>query len=409
MQPISKKQEARFRGPTSSADFNKWVEDNYFDLVQLFSASNQNREDIDKNLDMLQKENHFLEAKIKSLEDRMASVLLTAENIATGASYPEKVMTKSFHSLDNIEPLDPTEEYAECQIDTNFGVAHIPVEEHISKIYLMGDKPHLPKSFKATVYESLGPIDKTANIIPLDPIEDESILNAFNGDPNSFWQRSITKNAGSVSEVYALIDIELPQNIINHTRVSSIYLNPSPEHSFSILDILYLGEGSAWTSLPTYPRLSDGSPEEIRSTVKIPFFFEPQNTLRLRIYLKQDNPISSGNLDTFVYGFNSIDVFFTRFSADTAKMKIAFALPDSSDKVFNTITKIEPIFVKGGEENSQLVETHFYLESDSTERDIFHPTPIPVPTKKVIVEIIMKQKSGASPALSKVNLHYTTS
>lgn len=405
MEPISEKREARFRGPTSSEDFNKWIEDNYFDLVQLFNLGTKNSINILDNFNMLVSENDFLSRKITSLQNDLESILMSISNINANPELSSKVLSKSFSSMENIFDLESGKK---CYIDTKFGIAHLPLQQkHISKIYLNSDngEPLLPKAFKARLYESTSPMNIGLDVIDeVLLVEDNNLYKAFDGKDNTFWQRSSVKTS-TTEALYAVLDLELPQNIISHPRVNTIYLNPSPEFSFSILDIKYY-RNSTWTSISTYPGID--TPEEINDISKITFMFEPQDILKLRIYIKQSNGTVQGDKKVFTYGFKSIDVNFTRFIQEPASMMIKFDIPNPEIHSFSSVTSIEPIFTEGGIKDPDLVKCELYTDPDGNSPamigDILNGLP-----KSVYVKVTLTQSVGASPSIKKLNITYTTS
>lgn len=405
MELISEKLEARFRGPTSSKDFNTWIENNYFDLVQLFILGERNSTNIINNFNLLKAENDYLSRKVLSLENKLNSILMSIAAIKSNPLLSSKVLSKSFSSADNIFKIGNEKK---CHVDTEFGIAHLPLEQdHISKVHLRTslDDALLPKAFKARLYESTSPINISLDSIDdVLLVEDENIYKAFDGNSNSFWQRNSSKPS-TTDAVYAVLDLELPQNIISHTRASTIYLNPSPSFSFSVLDVKYY-RNSTWVSIDTYPGVE--GPEELHGISKTTLMFEPQDILKLRIYIKQKNGTINGSNKVFTYGFKSIDVNFTRFIKEPASMMIKFDIPKPEIHSFLSITSIEPILTKGGIKEPGLVDYELYQDLDGNEPATVGGILNGLP-KSVYVKVILNPSMGTSPSLEKLNITYTTS
>lgn len=392
MEPVSRKIEARFRGPTSSEDFNQWIEDNYFDLVQLFNASRKNKSSIEENLSFLLKENLFMQRKIEKLEGLIEAM---QESIASSKG----ILSKSFYSIENITTNN-------CKIDTQYGIAHLDLDQiPISKVYLRDSfgKVFVPNSLNVSLYESYSPIGNIRGKIELPIQEDKSIINAFNGSKDSYWIRN-HYTSEAINEVYAIIDIDLPRNIINHTRVNTIYLDPAPEFSFSILDVLYSSSGT-WERLDTFPKMTDGeTPQEISDAGKLAFIFPHKDILKLRLYIKQNKWIPEGNNRVFSYGFKSIEVFFTRFKEESSSFTVRFDIPDPS-RSFSKILSISTLPSKGGIKTNSGIKTRLFLENGSTKN--INET-LPSTTKTVYVEVSLFPVEGVTPTISQLNIEYET-
>lgn len=392
MEPVSRKIEARFRGPTSSEDFNQWIEDNYFDLVQLFNASRKNKSSIEENLSFLLKENLFMQGKIEKLEGLI-------ETMQESIDSSKGILSKSFYSIENVSENN-------CKIDTRYGIAHLDLDQiPISKVYLRDNfgKVFVPNSLNVSLYESYSPISNIRGKIELPIQEDKSIINAFNGSKDSYWIRN-HYTTESIDEVYAIIDIDLPRNIINHTRVNTIYLDPAPEFSFSILDILY-SSSDTWERLDTFPKMTDGeTPQEISDAGKLAFVFPYKDILKLRLYIKQNKWTPEGNNRIFSYGFKSIEVFFTRFKEESSSFTVRFDIPDPS-RSFSKILSVSTLPSKGGIKTNSGIETKLFLENGNTKN--VNET-LPSTTKTVYVEVSLFPVEGVTPTISQLNIEYET-
>ena len=68
MQPISQNNPNLYKGPSSSEDFNKLRNDMHYDLTNLFNIANMHESEIEENMNLLLKENFFLQCKILDIE-----------------------------------------------------------------------------------------------------------------------------------------------------------------------------------------------------------------------------------------------------------------------------------------------------------------------------------------------------
>ena len=393
MQLVTSKKLAQFRGPSMSKDINELIDNMHYDLTQLLGLANKHKVDIPNNQGMLMNENLFLNMKISALEQALSDIIATISGTRT--------LTHTFTSSDNIVSS------SNVDVDTTYGIAYRDIQHNVSKVYLKkvdtGDIL-LPKSLGMSVYESTSPFsDITADLSAYEV--DEDLTGAINGD--SAWQRVSVKSA-AVSDVYAVIKLTLPQNIVNHMRVNSISLIPSPQFAYTLLDIQYKN-GFDWFRLPTYPThevAGQTVPDELTEFSSTQFTFPYVQATEIVIYLKQSNYIESGGDRLFIYGFRNIGVSYTRFDeSSTCTVRVKFDIPNPSDS-FQKITSITPMYGLGGIATG--VSLKLYLD-DSTTTETPLNTVLPVGTKSVYIEATIEcGSSGISPLLNGIRMAYTT-
>lgn len=402
MQPISEKREAQFRGPSSSEDFNKWMDDNYYDLIQLFNFATEYGIEIPRNMEMLVVENITLQKKLNSLQSLI-------DNITKALTSENKVLYKSFAS--SVTFADSTDGI-NLKHDTDFGLLKIPhVQEEISKIYLvdLNKQSFIPKTFQSKVYESVEPIDIKEATIDLPDVasNDSNLLDMFDGDKSSFWLRKTIKDS-SVSDVYFCIELDLPINIINHTRANILTIDPTPLSSITLLDIYYRTVND-WQRLPSYPTKEIGGqiqPVEINDLGRMKFCFPTRDVVGVRIYCKQSNWFLENEMRNFYYGFRNIDVKYMAFRTKTSKIRVAFDIPDQ-EKMFTSILSVKPIFSDGsivGSDLFSVYKIHYNLAGQDREANLGEPLPAGV--QRVYVEIGLMLSSQVSPLLSGLVMEY---
>src|SRR4051812_49384699 len=97
MQPISKNNPNLHKGPSSSAEFNRMQNEVHYDLTSLFGVANQHGIEIKDNMDILIRENFFMQNKINELQTAI-------EKIKTNLLYKEQGLQRqqlinSFYSM----------------------------------------------------------------------------------------------------------------------------------------------------------------------------------------------------------------------------------------------------------------------------------------------------------------------
>jgi hypothetical protein len=248
VKPISTKREAQFKGPSSSKDYNAWMEEVSYDINQLFETATRQSATIPLNTALLCYENIFLQKRINELEDMFSNIVFNSTSTSS------KSMIRSFYNTENI--LSVTD-YEQVSKNPSYGMLMAPPLQELSKMYLIDTtgETHIPKSLAYSLYESYYPMDITVNnmidISSVTKVEDTAMVNIFDGNDETFWYRKVTTDT-STNEIYFCLDISLPTDIINHTRANMIFINPTPLSCVDILDIQY-STLSGWQRISTYP------------------------------------------------------------------------------------------------------------------------------------------------------------
>mgnify|MGYP000892875898 CR=1 FL=1 len=403
MQLITKKMEVPFRGPSSSKVFNEFIENIYYDLVQLFKTAQKHSIQIARDSEELLRENLFLQQKIAELEDQLQTI---QGSMANGTPENPNFLIQSL--------TDDTCVVSTTNIKHNslFGVAHQDIKQKISKLNLrdLNGDVMVPKSLKVEVYESTSPINITDNNISQSLlVQNDSILNAFDDNPSTCWQQA-SMMPGSVEQVYALIHIEVPQNIVNHMRANMLVLEPSPEFGQSIMDIQYKTT-TQWHRLPEYPTENIGGnikPVEFTRSTKEMFVFPHRDIVALRILIRQPHPIEIGNQRLFTYGFRNIGLYYTRFEeVQTGTIRIKIKHPQAHTKSFYKIYSAEPIFKKGGIKEVQDIK--LYIDESGPPQEFGDFVLPSASQEEVYIEVDLAcDATGASPLLSGIKLNYSS-
>lgn len=405
MQPISEKMEIQFRGPSSSGELNKWADNIYYDLVQLFNASAQHKKEIDSNLEMLVVENIMLQKKIKELEAIYDDLEAT---IAEQQTTQNKVLTKLFTSSDDLimENMDWNSDFNVLMLKT----------KKTSRLYLKNASGTnlVPSQLKCRLYEdieelSLTDIDNSKEV----EMEVEDLLNIVDGDPCSFFLRKSKHNS---NEVYFCLEIDLPANIITHQRLNAISIIPTPMGSITLTGIYYQSQlADDWIMIPSYPLVEEGGklkPGEISNLGKELFYFPSRDALGIRIYGKQDNWFEEGGDHIFYYGFRSIEADYLNLLSDTdeeeTNARVKFAIPDPQQQ-FVTINKVVPVFAEGGikpvstgdQENYIRVNYIYVGDQRYGVGDI-----LPLGTKEIEVDFTVFPVNEISPLLIGLKIEY---
>lgn len=412
MQPISKKMEVQFRGPTNSEEFNEWADNLHYDLMQLFSTEEQHQISIGANLEMLVTENIMLQKKIRELEALFSDVSKTIENLGTTQ---DKVLTHLFTTEENLNPITTV------RLDAEHNVFMAPVAQETSKLYLhnVNGENLIPSQLKCRLYESTSPflIDETevqAEIVA----ETEDLRRIVDGDSTSFFLHKTTYDT-SVNAVYFCLELELPMNIVSHQRANALKLTPTPLGAMSLLGIVYQSQQD-WAALPTYPQTEVGGeivPDEITELGQEIFCFPARDVKGIRIYGKQTNWFNENGERIFYYGFRSLEIDYISFAAQNldetglekgARARVKFTIPDPVCQ-FLTVSRVTPLFANGSvkpatpeDEAEFFVVNYIYVD----EREYAIGETLPLETKEVEIDFSLRLINETSPLLAGLKIEY---
>ncbi|CDQ41785.1 hypothetical protein [Virgibacillus salexigens] len=408
--PISKPGNARFRGPTSSSDYNQSEDDKYLDLVELYKSTYQNNQFLEESYITILSENVAMQNYIELLEDKVSEInerlkiLDNSNNYYNGNFFKTgfiNEMTTTYPSEDQ----DSNVSDARGEIDINNRFACIPVTSHIPKTHVFD------KDNKVVVPDSLN-VTVTRNSDE-GQVEDNDIYNAFNGNNHSYWRRMVTYDAlYAPDKEVAYIEVEIPTNLVNNLNINTIQIHPHPERGIEIsnVEVHYNDsweqiEGFKQNEIATSPKLSP----------KTKWYFPKKLVQKIRITLTQNTPLQIGDKKVFVLGAQEIGVSLTSFES-----KGGFVLTpiDMSEVGMYSIQDVEHFIIndKALTYRSDLKQ----LEGNVLEFEVLkeqNNVLIPLSeeewsnniNKKLWIKtnLFIDPNNGVAPCLHAVRLHYT--
>ncbi|MDK2600657.1 hypothetical protein QO179_24495 [Bacillus stercoris] len=410
MQPISQNNPNVYKGPSSSAEFNKLRNDIHYDLTQLFDVANQHEEDIKTNMDVLIRENFFMQNKIIELETLLSKV--TKDVMYQKEGQNKQRLIKSFYSVEGLSDGDSNKQ---AYINTMYGYLTIPASDTVSKISYKAedDQVVIPESLGVKVFESnnIQDIDQTTGMLSYYEIDDDNTYLAFDRDKNSFWVHtsSFAEDSG-VSEVYGIMHITLPLDILNDVYSNTLVINPFPEYSLRIRDIQVKGYGDQWYRLENYPTEKDENGEEvpvqIENSGKMTFSFPKSEITEIQIFFAQPYWFANEGKREFVYGFQEIELEHRIVNKSEVEIVSEFSI-EGTTKRFSMIEEPTVEAMTGSnQEINDLVEHKLYYTKDLSNEFGFG-NEIMAPIQKVYVKTIIRGQGEIVPMLKKINLDYT--
>lgn len=410
MQPISQNNPSLQKGPSSSAEFNKLRNDIHLDLVKLFDIANIHESEIARNMDVLIRENFFMQNKLAVMQDYIDKIEIDLLNKQSGLN--KQTLIKSFYSLDGLSDGDLSKE---ALVNTTYGYVSIPNSDSVSKIMHKGDDGTIvvPASLGIEVRESnnVKPIDSTTGKREEYLIEDDNIMLAFDGSKNSFWVHTSTFPEDSgVSEVYGNVVISLPVDVMTNSYANTLTLNPVPEYGLTIRDITYKGLGEQWFRLENYPTEKNGSglevPIEIKDAGKLTFSFSNTEITQLQIEFSQPYWFANEKKRDFVYGFQEIELENRVYSSTEAEIVSEFNI-EGTTKRFQVISVPEVTPMIGSEQEIEDLIEHKLYYSKELSSEFKFGNEIMADIQKVYVKTIIKSSGDVVPMIRKISLDYS--
>lgn len=319
MNPMFKPRSIKFAGQTNSNDFNNMSKEIALDLFNLYENISKNEEVLDNVIDILQINNQYLTNRITHLENQI-------KHMKRGIEYLE-FYDSSIISYGDDLPIEPIPENERAYINYNYNIATLHSIYNDSKTFLtdIHEKEFfVPEDLVVTILETSYPGAE---------IEEKDPYNAFDQNITTAWKRKVVFPKGVAPDfVRAIMDIKLPLSIINNMIVNTIFINPFPDASINIVDILYKPlNGSDYISF-----IDTDFFKPVRNANNIAITFEDIQPSNIRIVFEQDKPIDIDNGDKamFVLGAQNIAIY-NRDYTDISSFYIHFKPVTSVDQINN--------------------------------------------------------------------------
>lgn len=400
-----------YRGPSSSKEFNQRNQSLITDMENIFQLLNQNEESIEENMDIVLRENFFLQNHISLLRNevnRLNELVENKEERENETGTASNIFIQNFYTTNQLKngvaakaslidrmhglvtPL-PTDVSSKLNYTTDGGTVFVPNDLEI-----------FVKEAKNTVYDEAG------NLVYYD-LSNAQTKAIVDKDKNTFWVRDISfDQTDSVTEVFGELHIKLPAKGMNNLYANALTIHPYPEGSMRIRDIQYKGYGDQWSRLENYPtEMQKGIevPRIFENTRKSFFQFSRTEMTELRIFYSQPYWFENSGKSTFSYGFQGIDLEYRIYTEKSCEFVSVIDLTEKK-AVFQSIAYPEAIASESSEHDLvNLVEHHLYYD-ESMETEFDFDTTILSPIAKIYVKTVLKKEGDAVPVLKEVRIPY---
>lgn len=411
--PTSKSGGARFRGPTSSNEYNKNEDDKYLELIELYKQSNTTQLDLQEANKIILAENIALHNYVNMLEDRVASLEGQLDSLGATSFMNGSFFKTSFvQDMSVAYPADFQNQQVttpRCQVDLQHRFATTPQINQIPKTHIVDEKGEyiIPSELKVQV-------GRTST---KGTVEDNNILNAFNGDNISFWRRTVTYDSPidiPANGEDVILEIELPTHLVNNLNINTIILHPHPERGVQIQNI-ELQYNNGWQTIQGFKQEEITSIDGDDYSPRRKWYFPSTPVQKIRVTLIQKNPVTVGGKTVFTLGAQEIGVYLSMFEPSGGMILTPFNM----DGIYN-LESIEHVFLNRNAFSypqnmdtlldGNIFEYEVYVEeSDATLRPLTSADWTSQIARRIWVKthLYPDPYNGVNPCLHAVRLHYT--
>lgn len=315
----------KFAGKTDSHDFNNMNKELALDLFNLYESISKNEEVIDNIIDVLQINNQYLTNRITYIENQV-------KNLKKGIDYLDFYKPELLSFGEDL-PVNTLPEYEQAFISSNYNIATLHSVYNDSKTFLVDSNEEeffVPKDLKVRIEEKSYPNAE---------IKEKSVYNAFDQNLKTTWKRKVIFPKGSSpSSIKATMDIKLPKSIVNNMLVNTIFINPFPDSSVNIVDVLYKPINSSdYISLKNINNF-----KTVISANNITLAFNDIQPSNIKIIFEQKNSIviDNGDKSMFVIGAQNIAIYNNDYT-DKSSFYIKFDPEVSVDQINNVEIIVE--------------------------------------------------------------------
>jgi hypothetical protein len=411
--PTSKSGGARFRGPTSSQEYNQNEDAKYLELLELYKESSKTKLELKEAHQAVLFENAALHNYVEMLEDRMTTLEEKLSSLGTSTFMNGRFFKTSFvQDMSTTYPNASQDQQVSLprgQIDLSYRFVTTPKIHQIPKTHAIDNNGAvvIPSELNIKVGRS-----NTKGVV----VEND-ILNAFDGDSLSFWRRSVTYE--SPADIPAagedvIVEIELPARLVNNLNINTFVLNPHPERGVEIKNI-EAHYNSGWQTIKGFKQSEITSISGEGHSPRRKWFFPNIPVQKIRITLVQHHPMTVDGKTVFTLGAQEIGVYLSMFEPSGGMVLTPFEM----DGLYN-IEHVEHVFLNRNafsypenmdhmlEEN--IFEYELYAEEpDNTLRPIQNTDWRSQSALRIWVKthLYPDPNNGVNPCLHALRLHYT--
>ena len=411
--PYTQQRAVQFRGPTTSDDYNKRVEENYEDLTLLYNQVNLTQSSVNSGYSRFMKDQFGILSLINDLENRVMAL-------------ESNKKTFSFYRDDNIDndlfvgTAYEIPKVNQCNLDTLYGTVTLPVVPTSSQSKLSftdnNGNINIPSSLGTTVVGSGA--DNSQAIIDTSPPELAIARNI-----GSIWQRNVVTANPVYGGAQLTLYIAAPTGLFTTANSNSITINPFPAFSTDITEVAYttntsptMSDSDGYLEFPAY------YPSDPNSIGQTPpgswvgdidkragfrtYYFDPLPITGLRIGLSQSDYYYDGTNYVYSYGASLMDLRYGKF-INTGQIIIRVDAPTNG--VINRIENVTPQIFNVDQATLANVFSYTAIYETSYNSGFYTTDPLGVTaSSRAWIRVTLNETSGGgTPALNGLSVTYS--
>lgn len=424
--PYTKKRSAQFRGPTTSDDYNKRIDENYKDLTVLFNRVRLGEVELDEFFRRMAKDQLSLADRLNYLEELVAE-LESEGNILTFRSF-DQVDNDRFEgqALFEIPDVD------RLSVDTRHGLVLLPQVETASLSKLLftdtEGQESIPPSLETRVVGNTSTADG-----PSATVDTVGAEFAFYARPGLVWERNVIVDSPDPDGAEVTLYVKVPTDLYTTEKSNCIVIHPFPHFNTTIKEIafttkvdplmrdadgyeqfndeeFYFNEDLAkgWVVPGGWTGAYEGDDAAVNSGPRA-YYFKPRAITGLRIKLHQDTWYKEGGKYVYTYGLSNFDLRYEKFLT-AGRTILRFDAPENQ-----TISSVDNVSAEIWNTSPTNLDPNSPSQSHFTWRAIWETAPDsgvytvdPVPSSnRVWIEVSLKELDGIPPALSGLVVEYS--
>jgi len=421
--PYTQRRPVQYRGPSTTDDYNKRIDENYKDLVVLFNRARLSEVELEELYRRMVKDQLSLTRMVEELESRIATLEDSSKRFV-------------FHSTEQIDNdrFSEEEEFLIVEedrltLDQRHGILTLPKIDtsSLSKLFFVnsdGDEI-VPSTLETQVVGTDGTADSATAII--DSSEPEYALYR---KPGLIWERNVVVDNANADGAELTLYVKVPTDLFTNDKSNSIVIHPFPYFGTNVKEIAYTqhltpsltnddgyiqfnteGHYASTTDAPrargwVIPGGWTGAYEGQDTVVNAgprAYYFSPRPITALRIKLHQDNYYRESGKFIYSYGLSQLDLRYDKFLSE-GRALIRFDAPE--DETISSINDVQPqIWNVSPAALSGVFEYRVVWETYPGSGE---PTLSPQPnSSRVWIEVSLKNTQGWTPALSGLIVDYS--
>src|SRR3990172_7140477 len=403
--PSITKQQISHRGPIRARAINLTLEGAHESIHEIADTVNRLVASRQNEIKVLIQEVLTLRHDVSELKERQT---LVDEFVADDGGTLYHVTT--FKDLKNFDWTKFNEE-RRLRLDPIYGQATTPFNNYRSNFHYVDPKTStifLPKTvapFVTEINEHGGTVTKGTP------------RNAFNGQNESYWQRSVAFPLSSdVEAVEVQLDVSVPIQFASKSNLFSI--RPFPEGLVDVTSLQYSTDATDPTvTVPGFPSAGENAAKALR------YHFAPTLMTKLRIKLRQRHWVEENGMKVFHYGLQELDLGLVELDKtdDPSLLNnnaVVWIVDTPAGKTYNRITNFfsDPDWDVLGTPTGVFYQ--IYTDAALTNKiwDSYtdqHPNtssaavPSSISRLYIVVALKYQTTSEKSPVLEKAGLSYT--